>query len=128
MKLKIFSTFAFLLAIPNAASAKPMCEEVANQAAAVFAYCSQNTSAEQLAEFISVTKVKYMHPTMNQVHIYIFDNKKKTPTSMKAFTRMSERDVKKHQFAVFSENKNTDFKSFYCRKAPGKALQDCAKN
>jgi hypothetical protein len=109
----------------NLAVAGEQCEVIANQAAAVYAYCPAETSPDKMSEFAAATRDKYMNQKLNQVHVYLFDSKNRTPKTSNAFFKMSDKDVEKHQIGILDVNKNTGHKQYLCRKSKGKKLENC---
>jgi hypothetical protein len=119
--LKILSPFLFSsLAIANGS-----CEVIANDGAGVYAYCSHDITLEEMSDFAAETRDKYMNQQLNQVHIFIFDNKFKTPRTGNEFWSMPGDEVEQHQIGILNVNRNTGYSDYYCRKYNEMLLVSC---
>jgi hypothetical protein len=101
------------------------CEFVAIDAAAVYSYCDLTAPPEKIAESAVQLGQKYFNKKMNQVHVFLFNNKNKTPRTGMQFAKMSDSDVEKHQVGIYNLNKNSGYSQFLCKKPKGKSLEKC---
>lgn len=121
----LFVVFFFILTTSSHSWAETKCEVVANQAAAVYAFCPPDAAPEKMADAVALWRDKYFNKKLNQIHIYFFNNKNKTPKTGNAFFKMSDADVGKYQTGIYDLNKNTGHTSFLCRKPNNKKMDKC---
>ena len=114
-----------IILLSFAAGAAKNCELIASEAASVYAYCPPETTPQQMAASAVSMGNKHFNQRQNQIHIYFFSNKKKTPKTGSGFAKMSDADVDRYQTGIYDDNRNTNYLAFVCRKEHGKKLEKC---
>lgn len=116
-------------ASPNAQEQNSMkkCELKGLSGATVYVFCPVSLKPADLASVAKQFGEQNFNQKMNQVHVQIFSNKKKTPKDTSALEKLSNEDVERYQAAVYSLNKNTNYLSFYCKRTSSSKISDCSE-
>ena len=114
-----------MMLVPLQAFSSSKCEVVGKGPAAtvLFVYCPENLRAEEVVKEAKTLANENFNSRANQIHYFIFNNKMKTPRNAREFEKMSEKEINKYQVASGGLNKNTNYRSYWCKKS--KELIDC---
>ena len=114
-----------ILLVNGTAFAESTCEVVGRSGAVVIAYCPKSMKIEDVTTVVKSYGELHFNKQLNQVHVYVFNNKKITPKNASEMMKMSERSVDEHQIATFSLNKNSNYFEYWCKRTNAKKIEDC---